>query len=153
MSNKTAKNLFIHSPFASEYAGLYQELLSGVASYQKLGDRLIQLGEQAHACRQFDKVKEIGHLLFNIPIKSFQAIGHYFLAVAANSKGNGDQDEARKLFELVVDTAPDAYKVKAILSLGALAFHRSDFDSALYFFQETIKTEKLSTESIQAIRG
>jgi hypothetical protein len=123
MSNKTAKTLFIRSPFSSEYAGLYQELLSGVASYQKLGDRLTQLGEQAHACRQFDKVKEIGQLLSNIPIKSFQSTGYYFLAVAANNKGNGDQETARKLYETAAETAPILYRAKAILSLGAVSFN------------------------------
>ncbi|HST19791.1 MAG TPA: hypothetical protein VLR90_01630, partial [Blastocatellia bacterium] len=153
MSNKTAKTLFIHSPFSSEYAGLYQEMLSGLLDFNRLANRLIQLAEQAYAFRQFDKVKALGQILSNIPIKHYQAIGHYFLAVAANSMGNGDQDKARKLFELAVDTAPDEYKVKAILSLGALAFNRSDFDSALYFYQETIKAGKLSAASLQAIRG
>jgi tetratricopeptide (TPR) repeat protein len=153
MSNKTAKTLFIFSPFATEHAGFYQELLSGVASYQQLGNRLIRLGEQAHAFRQFDKVKEFGRILSNIPIKNYQAIGYYFLGVAANSKGNGDQDEAKRLFELAIDIAPDVYKVKGILSLGALSFHKRDFDSALYFYQETIKTGKLSAASFQAIRG
>ncbi len=153
MSNKTDKALFMFPPLTREYAGLYQELLRGVLSYQQLGDYLIRLGDLAHTFRQYDRVREAGHMLSNLPIRNYQAIGYYFLAVAANSKGNGDQDEAKRLFELTVDTAPDTYKVKAILSLGALAFHRRDFDSALHFFQETIKREKLSTESIQAIRG
>ena len=152
MSNDTANTLFMFSPFSSKYAGLYQELLSGVSSYQRLGNRLIQLAEQAHAFRQFDKVKELGQLLSNVPIKSYQAIGHYFLGVAANSMGNGDQDKAQRLFELTVDTAPDDYKVKAILSLGALAFNKKDFDTALYFYRETIKAGKLSAATLQAIK-
>jgi hypothetical protein len=65
-------------------------------------------------------------MLSNLPIKSYQAIGHYFLGVAANSKGNGNQDEAKRLFEFAVDTAPDEYKVKAILSLGACSQHASN---------------------------
>ncbi len=128
-------------------------MLSGILSFQHLGNRLIQLAEQAHAFRQFDKVKEIGQLLSNIPIKNYQAIGHYFLGVAANSMGNGDQDKAKRLFEIAVDTAPDAYKIKSVLSLGALAFNRLNFDSALYFYQEPIKAGKLSIASIHAIRA
>jgi tetratricopeptide (TPR) repeat protein len=153
MSNKTAKTLFIHSPFATEYAGLYQELLSGIASYQQLGNRLIQLGEQAHACRQFEKVKEIGQILSNLPIRRFQAIGYYFLAVAANSKGNGDQDRARKLYETVAETAPILYRAKAILSLGAVSFNAGNFDSALYYFKETLKVSGFNIASLEAIRG
>jgi tetratricopeptide (TPR) repeat protein len=57
------------------------------------------------------------------------------------------------LFELAVDTAPDAYKVKAILSLGALSFHKRDFDSALHFYQEPLKAGKLSAASLHAIRA
>src|ERR1044071_7478770 len=136
MSNKTDKTLFMFPPLTREYAGLYQELLQGILSYQQLGDYLIRLGNLPHTFRQFDKVSEAGRMLSNLPIKSHQAIGYYFLGVAANSKGNGDQDEAKRLFEIAVDTAPDEYKVKAILSLGALAFHSKDFDSAIHFYQE-----------------
>src|SRR4051812_9866415 len=114
------------SPSLGKYAGFYQELSKGLVSYEHLGNRLIRQAEQAHAFRQYNKVKEIALILSNIPIRNYQAIGYYFLAVAANSKGNGDQDEARRLFELTMDTAPDAYKVKAMLSLGAVSFHKKD---------------------------
>jgi AraC-like DNA-binding protein len=137
----------------SKYVGFYQELLSGTVNYMQLGNRLIQLGERAQLFRQFDRVREVGLLLSNIPEKHYQAIGCYFLAVAADSMGNGDQEEARRLFELVVDTAPDSYKVKAILSLGTLAMCRNDLDSASNYFQEAIRTEKLGAASVQAMRG
>jgi AraC-like DNA-binding protein len=136
-----------------KYAGFYQELLTGTVNYAQLANRLIQLGERAHSFRQFDMVREIGLILSNIPVKHYQAIGCYFLAVAVNNLGNGDQDEARRLFQLAVDTAPDSYKVRSILSLGALAVHRNDFDSASHYFQETIKMEKLGEASLHAVRG
>jgi AraC-like DNA-binding protein len=152
MSNTTKSSLFMFSPLP-KYAGFYQELLSGTVNYMQLANRLIQLGERAHSFRQFDRVREVGLLLSNIPVKHYQAIGCYFLAVAANRMGNGDQDEAGRLFQLAVDTAPDSYKVKSILSLGALAVNRNDFDSASHYFKETIRSEKLGTASLQAIRG
>jgi tetratricopeptide (TPR) repeat protein len=153
MSNKTANTLFILSPYATEYTGLYQELLSGVATYQQLGNRLIRLAEQAHAFCQFDKVKVLGQLLSNIPIKHYQAIGYYFLAVAANSKGNGDQDKARKLYETAAETAPMLYRAKAILSLGAVSFNKGKFDSALYYFKEALKVSGFNIASLETIRG
>lgn len=137
----------------SKYAGFYQELLTGTVNYVQLANRLIQQGERAYSFRQFDRVREVGLVLSNIPVKHYQAIGCYFLAVAVNDLGNGDQDEARRLFELAVDTAPDSYKVKAILWLGTLAIRRNDLDSASHHFQETIRTEKLGEASLQAIRG
>lgn len=152
MSKPPKSSFFMVTPLA-KYAGFYQQLLKGTGDYKQLGDRLIQLGEQAHSSRQFAKVKEIGLILSNVPIKDYQAIGYYFLAVAANSMGNGDQEEARRLFELAVDAAPASYKVKSILSLGALALNRKDIDSAFYFYQHTIRTGGLSSVSVEAMRG
>jgi tetratricopeptide (TPR) repeat protein len=153
MSKQTAANLFILPPSEAKSAELYQVLLRGIGSYQQLGQRLVQLAEQAHAFQQFDMVKEMALMLSNIPIKTYQAVGTYFLAVAANSKGNGDQEKARRLFELATDTAPDAYKVKSVLSLGALAYNKRDFDSALHYYQQTIKAGKLSAPSLHAIKA
>lgn len=153
MSKPTAASFFISSPSLGKSAELYQVLRRSIGGYRQSGDRLIQLAEQAHAFRQFGQVEETALMLSNIPIKDYQAIGNYFLAVAANSKGKGDQDKAKRLFEIVIDTAPDAYKVKGFLSLGALSFNRGDYDSALYYLQKTIKNSKLSVDSVHAIRG
>jgi len=153
MSRDTAASFFISSPCLGKSSELYQVLLRGIDSYHQLGSRVIRLAEQAHAFRQFDRVREYAQVLSLIPIKDYQAIGHHFLAVATHRKANGDQNAARKLFELVVDTAPDTYKLKATLALGSLSIRRKDFDSALYYFQETIKAGKLSDASLQAIRG
>jgi tetratricopeptide (TPR) repeat protein len=143
----------MQSPLLAKSAELYQVLQGGIDNYRQLGHRLIQLAEQAHAFRQFDKIKDLALMLSNLPSKDYQAVGTYFLAIATNRKGKGNPDEARRLFELVVDTAPDAYKVKATLSLGALSFHRREFDSSLDFYQEAIKTGKLSAASLNAVRA
>ena len=87
MSKHTAASLFIFTPLLSKSAALYQALLGGISSYQQLGNRLIRLAEHAHAFRQFDKVREFGRILSNIPIRSYQAVGHYYMAVATNSRG------------------------------------------------------------------
>ena len=142
MSKQTESNRFMFSPFASEHDGFYQQLLRGISSYEQLGNRLIQQAEQAHAFRQFDRVKEIGQILFNFPLKQLSSIGAYFLGVALNSCGNGDQDKAKRMFELVVDTAPDKYKAKAILSLAAVSFHARVYDAALHFYNETALLHK-----------
>jgi tetratricopeptide (TPR) repeat protein len=152
MSKDTDNSLFILPP-SMKYAGLYQGLLRGIGSYAQLGNRLIQLGEQAHAFRQFDKVKEIGLILSNLPLKHHQSIGHYFLAVAANKKGNGDQDKARSLYELVVDTAPALYRSKAILSLAAVSSNTGDFKSSYYYYSEAIKAAGFDAVSIDALKG
>jgi hypothetical protein len=153
MSKQTAANFFMQSPSEAKSVELYQALLRGIGSHQQLGDLLIRLAEQAHAFRQFDQLEELALMLSQISIKDYRAVGNYFLAVATKSKRSADQDEARRLLELTVDTAPDTYKGKATLLLGALSFNRREMDSALYYLQETIKTGKLSAAGIQAIRG
>src|SRR5215813_10309574 len=115
MIRDTAASFFIYSPFLGKSAELYQVLPRGIENYHHFGKRLIQLAEHAHAFRQFDKLGEMASMLSNIPIKNYQAIGHYFLGVATHRRAAGDGDKARRLFELAVDTAPDAYKVKATL--------------------------------------
>jgi tetratricopeptide (TPR) repeat protein len=152
MSKHIPNSLFIVSPFGTEQAGFYQDLLRGLSSYEQLANRLIQLAEQAHAFRQFDRVKEIGEILFNFPLKQYSSIGAYFLGVALNSCGNGDQEKAKRVFKRVVDTAPDTYKAKAILSLAAVSFNTKTYDTALYFYNETIKAAPVSSSSVHAIR-
>ena len=153
MSDITATNLFMYSPFLGKYAAFYQGLLNGFVSYEHLGNRLIQLGERAHAFRQFDKVKEIGQLLSNIPIKDYQAIGNYYLAVAFNRCGNGDIDKAKSMFELAADTAPPKYRAKAILSLAAVSAHKKNTDTELYYFLESLKASRDFGTSMTALRG
>jgi len=153
MSDKTATSLFMFSPLTSKYAGFYQQLLKGLGSYERLGNRLIQLAEQAHAFRQFDRVNELGLILSNLPVKEYQTIGLYFLGVAANSMGNGDQERAQKLFETVANSAPDKYKGKAIMSLAALAAHKKDYGSELYFFRESLKAGKDLYTILKAHKG
>lgn len=153
MSKTTDRSLFIFSPSPRHAAGFYQQLLRSTGTYEQFCNCLILLGEQAHSLRQFDKVNEIGLVLSNNPIKRYQAVGYYFLAVAANSVGNGDQEKAQELFERVVDTAPDTYKGKSILSLGAVAGNKGDIDSGFYFYQTAAKSEGLGLSGLQALRG
>jgi hypothetical protein len=154
MSNKTDDNLFMVSSLTRKYAAeFYQDVLKGIGSYEQLGKRLIHLGEQAHAFRQFDKVQEVGQLLSNIPIKDYQAIGYYFLAVAANNKGNGDQEKARQLYEQAAEAGSAHYQAKSLLSLAAVAANTNNRDLEMYYYLETIKARKMSVAALEALRG
>ena len=97
-------------------------------------------------------MKEIGQILFNFPLKQYSSIGAYFLGLALNRCGNGDQDKAKRMFERAVDTAPDKYKAKVILSLAAVLCNTQAYDAALHFYNETIKVVPLSSSSVHAIR-
>lgn len=153
MIEPTANSLFMFSPLAVKHAELYQQLLKGVDNYQRLGNRLIQIAEQAHALRDFDKVREMGQTLSILPVKSFQSTGYYFLAIAANNLGSGNQEEARRLLELAADSAPTRYKAKACLSLAAVSADMGDYQSELYYYNEVLKADPLSPASLEAVRG
>ncbi len=152
MSKQTESNLFISSPLA-KYAGLYQGLLSGISSFQRLGNRLVRLGETAHVFRRFHLVREVGQTLSHLPIKDFQAIGHYFLAVASNNCGKGDQQEARRLFQLVADTAASTYKAKALQSLAGVSANTGNYDAELYYLNESLKASQDIATTLITHRG
>lgn len=153
MSRPIATSLFIFSPLAARSSELYQVLQQGIERYQHLGHRLTQLAEQAHAVRQHARLKELAQLLVNHPNGAYQSVGHYYLAIATHRRAEGDTSEAIRLLELAIDTAPDAYKAKAMLSLGSLSVRRRDFDSALYYYRETLKSGKLSATGLHTIKA
>ena len=152
MSNKTPNTFFISPPLA-KYAGFYQELLRDIGNYRQLGDRLIHLVDQAHTFRQFDIVSELGKILSSFPIKQYQSIGHYYLAVACNSCGKGDLDKAKSMFELVADNASDRYRAKALLSLAAVSSHAGDTESQFRFLLESAKVSCDLSTRVKSLLG
>jgi hypothetical protein len=153
MSRDTAASFFIESPSLGNSAELYQVLLRGIDNYQQVSNRFIQLAEQAHAFRQFNRVREYGQVLSNVPIKSYQAAGHYYIALANNSRGSGNLDKDRKQFELVIDSAPDLYKAKALLSLGAVSLRAGDYPSQVSYSVESAKASKDVSTTVRAHLG
>lgn len=75
------------------------------------------------------------------------------MAVASNNCGKGDQQEAKKLFELVADTAPSTYKAKAILSLAGVSANTGNFDAELYYFTESLRASQDISTTVIACRG
>src|ERR1051325_1292610 len=101
MSRDTDNSLFMLPPF-SKYAGFYQQLFRGIVSYEQLGNRLIRLAEQANSFRQLDKVGEIAELLIGLPIKEYQHVGQYYLALSIHRNGKGNIDTAQRILENIV---------------------------------------------------
>jgi hypothetical protein len=148
MSRDTDKSLFISSPLANKYAGLYQQLLSGFVSYKELGNRIIKTIKAAHAFRQVEHVRELSRVLINFPIKEYQLIGKYYLVwcQCRESKLNVG------VLERIVDQSL-TYKSKAFLSLAGFAELRGDFELELSFLNESLKAKPGISDYIQAIRA
>src|SRR5689334_20628172 len=75
MSKQTDKSLLI----VSSMPRFYQQLLSGIVSYEALGNRIVKQIKAAHAFRQVEQVKELARILINIPIREYQLIAQYYL--------------------------------------------------------------------------
>jgi tetratricopeptide (TPR) repeat protein len=139
MSINTASNLFITSSFKLS-AGFYQQLISGMSSFQELGNKVVKIAEQAQAFRQYDKVKEAAQLLTNIPIKHYQTVGHYYLGLCEVRKGKSPKE----IFERVAENAPAKYRALAMQSLAAIEARKQDYESELYWFAESLEVHPSS---------
>jgi hypothetical protein len=148
MSRDTDKSFFITSPLANKYAGLYQQLLSGVVSYKELGNRIIRRIKAAHAFRQVEQVRELSGTLINIPIKEYQLIAQYYLVWC--------QCRELKLHSNVLQTITDqsqTYKTKALLSLAGFEGLKGNVDSELYLYTEALKSSSNISDYVQSTMG
>jgi tetratricopeptide (TPR) repeat protein len=143
MSIKLANNFLIDPSFKLP-AGFYQQLIGGMTSFQELGNRLVKITEQAQTFRQYDKVKEAAQILANIPIKQYQAIGHYYMGLCEFRRGKSPRD----IFEQVAEYAPAKYRALAMHSLAAIEARKQDYESELYWFVESLKVHP----SVEAFR-
>jgi hypothetical protein len=57
---------------------MYMQLLTGVASYEALGSRIIKQIKLAQAFRQVERVRKFSMMLTNFPVKEYQLIGQYY---------------------------------------------------------------------------
>jgi hypothetical protein len=99
MNIQAATNRFIASPLHAVRAELYQEIFRSAVSFQELGNRLIRYAEHAQAIRHVGVIKEVGWVLANFPIRDYQAIGQYYLALCNYKYGI----ENREAFEHVAE--------------------------------------------------
>ena len=143
MSKQTAASLFMVPPLQ---AGLYQQLLTSVISFQELGNRLIRLAHQAKAFRRVAEVRQAAEILCNLPIKDYQVIGQYYLAWCERRTN----PQASKIFEKIAETAPPRYRAFAMHSLAALAARNQNHEAELYWFVESLKVHPLP-EALKAI--
>jgi hypothetical protein len=84
MSVTVASNRFTVSSL-KRYAGFYQRILKGVSSFKELGNRLVGIASHEQAFRRYENVSEAARVLINLPLKEYQAIGHYYLVLRQSS--------------------------------------------------------------------
>jgi tetratricopeptide (TPR) repeat protein len=144
MSKQTETNLFI----VSSMPRLYQELLSGVVSYEALGNRIVKQIRAAHAFRQVEQVRELARILINIPIKEYQLIAQYYLAWCKCRDLEYHTDTLERIAEQT-----QTYKAKALISRAAFEVYRGNIEQAFYFYNEALKTNPIISDYIKASTG
>jgi hypothetical protein len=144
MSRDTDNNRFI----VPSMPRFYQQLLSGIESYQELGNRIIGQIKAAHAFRQIEKVRELSGILINSPIKEYQLAAQYYLAWCQCRESNYDT----RMLDRVI-TQSRGYRVKALLSRGAFEGYQGNLETASYFYLEAARAKPTLSEYIIAAKS
>jgi tetratricopeptide (TPR) repeat protein len=144
MSVKVAKNRFINFSLVAKY----RHFLESASNFVELGKRLTAAAETAQSMRQTEAVREYALILSNIPVKEYQLIGQYYLGWYACCTGG---DVPTSLFENIFDHSK-TYKSKSLITLGALAGARGDFEGEMRYLKEAIRHSDFAN-SIRIVRG
>ena len=139
MSKDTDKTLFI----LPSMPRLYQQILSGIASYEALGKRILSQIKTAQAFRQVKQVRELSKILINIPIREYQLIAQYYLVWCKCREANYNSE----LLESIIDQTA-TFKVKALSSRGTFEWYKGNNEAAMYFYNEALKASPTVTEYI-----
>ncbi|MFP5265572.1 MAG: hypothetical protein ACLGJB_27095 [Blastocatellia bacterium] len=144
MSRDTDKNLFI----VPSMPRFYQQLLSGIVSYQELGNRIITQIKVAHAFRQVEPVRELARLLINFPIREYRIIAQYYLVWCdcRESKFNN------AALETIIEQT-QTYKTKALSSRGTFEWYKGNNEAAFYFYTEALKASPTVSEYVDLSRA
>jgi tetratricopeptide (TPR) repeat protein len=140
------------TPPIENFPRFYQELLEGVLSYERLGNRLIALAERARAVRQWSSLSELAAMLINYPLKDYQVIGQYYYGLGLCQNGLGELDKARVTLESVACNARPEYRAEAMLSLSAISWVNNKPEETFKYCLEAGKLGKLNT-ALQGLRG
>jgi tetratricopeptide (TPR) repeat protein len=144
MSKDTDNSLFV----VFSMPRFYQQLLSGIGSYQELGNRIINRIKAAHAFRQIEQVRELSRILINVPIKEYQLIAQYYLVWC---KCRDYEYPAATLEKIIEQTR--TYKTKALFSRAAIEIYHGNLEHALYFYSEASKSHPTVSEYIDLSRS
>lgn len=102
--------------------------------FKGLAHRLIQLAEHSFGLRDTNSLQEASLLLLNLPFAEARKIGQYYQALAV--RRSGKIDESLPLLEVVADSAPLAYRARALQTLGAIYHAKGRIDEALRLYPE-----------------
>lgn len=145
LTDCTSIELLTGLPKAVRQSEFYQQSIKALIkgtyrkeSFIELGRRLVALADRAYTFRRMDVVEQASSIILNLPLpRDYRSIARYYQAYCI--KRSGQFDKALPLFERVAEEAPPAYKARAIVALGSVAFDSGDYKSALPLYIEAGK--------------
>jgi hypothetical protein len=156
MINRQANTLLISSSINSDQAGqqaslkqpaYFQQLIRAllarhvytIEGFQYLGRRLAAIARYALLSRQMDVVEQVSQILLALPISDeFRNLGLYYQANYLSWQK--DFNQARQLFESIVEKVRPEYRARALQCIGATYFDSGQPDAALPFYLSAGKT-------------
>ena len=141
--HSTSRHTDTNFLIASSVPAFYQHILSGASSYQELGNRVLRQIEAAYAFRQVEQVRELAHILVNIPIREYQLIGQYYFVWCKCR----EREYRPTVLEHIAEHSR-IYRVKALVSRAGFDMHQGNIESALYFYTEALKTNPTISDAI-----
>lgn len=138
---------FADSTTAISYGGFYQLIQSSLILRaheehysRRLGDRLIDLAEQAHSFRRMDVLEEISEMLTGLRLPGgYGDIGRYYQALCIHKFGIGNVEQSVSLLEPLADIAPLKYRARIKLSMGSMYVRMGDHKLASSLFLEALR--------------
>ena len=144
MSNRTDNSFLI----ISSGLGFYQQLLSGIRSYDELGNRLLTEIKAAHLFRQTERVRELSSILLRVPIKEYQLIAQYYLVWCDCRELKLHTD----VLETVIEQS-QSYKAKGLVARAAHEALRGNIDPMMYFYAEALKANPNISEYVDIVKA
>jgi hypothetical protein len=144
MSKQTESNLFI----VSSGLGFYQQLLSGIRTYEELANRLLSEIKAAHSFRQKDRVRELSTMLLQVPIKEYQLIAQYYLAWC----GCRELKLHTGVLETVIEQS-QTYKARGLVARAAHEALRGNTEPMMYLYTEALKASPNISEYVDIVKA
>ena len=144
MSKPTDSNFFI----VSSGLGFYQQLLSGIRTFEDLANRLLAEIKMAHSFRQTDRVRELSTMLLRLPIKEYQLIAKYYLVWCDCRELKLHTD----VLETVIEQS-QTYKAKGLVARAAHEALKGNIDPMMYFYAEALKASPNISEYVDIVKA
>jgi hypothetical protein len=139
MSKDTDNSFFI----VSSMSRLYQHLLKGLSSYQRLAETVLSEIKTAYDFRYIERVRELSRILIHIPIKEYQVIGEYYLIWCECRESRLHTESLERIIGQT-----QTHKAQALLSRGTFEVYKGKYEAALYFYLEGLKASRSISDHI-----